>query len=142
MNLKGRFWLAGIALMSAIILSACGGGGGGAAAGTTVNTLDTLKFDPATLSVASGSSITVKNPGVQDHNFIVVSAADEARVAEEALAKGGDATGIAGVLVGGSILKAGGSETLTISIPAGSYRYICTIAGHYQAGMVGDLTVN
>jgi uncharacterized cupredoxin-like copper-binding protein len=143
MNLKGRFWLAGIALMSAIILSACGGTGDtGSSAGTTVNTLDTLKFDPAAITVASGSTVAVKNSGIQDHNFVVVAAADEARVAEEALAKGGDATGLSGVLAGGPILKAGASENVTISIPAGTYRYICTVAGHYQAGMVGDLTVN
>jgi uncharacterized cupredoxin-like copper-binding protein len=143
MNLKVRYWLLGLALVSAVVLSACGSGGstsnGGGAA--SVNMLDTLKFDPATLSVGAGGSVNVKNTGAQQHNFVVVKPEDENRVATEAAAKNGDATGITGVLAGGAPVAGGASETLTISAPAGSYSYICTIPGHYQAGMKGALTV-
>jgi uncharacterized cupredoxin-like copper-binding protein len=143
MNLKVRYWLLGLALVSAVVLSACGSGGstsnGGGAA--SVNMLDTLKFDPATLSVGTGGSVNVKNTGAQQHNFVVVKPEDENRVATEAAAKNGDATGITGVLAGGAPVAGGASETLTISAPAGSYSYICTIPGHYQAGMKGALTV-
>jgi uncharacterized cupredoxin-like copper-binding protein len=145
MNLKARFWLLGLALVSAVILSACGstggGGGGGGGGAVSVNMLDTLKFDPATLSVGAGGSVNVKNSGAQQHNFVLVKPEDENRVATEAAAKNGDATGIAGVLAGGAPVAGGGTETLTLSAPAGSYSYICTIPGHYQAGMKGTLTI-
>jgi plastocyanin len=144
MNLKARFWLLGLALVSAVILSACGstgGGGGGGGGAVSVNMLDTLKFDPATLSVGAGGSVNVKNGGAQQHNFVLIKPEDENRVATEAAAKNGDATGIAGVLAGGPPVAGGGSETVTLSAPAGSYSYICTIPGHYQAGMKGTLTI-
>ena len=143
MYLKARFWLLSIALVSAIVLSACGGGStttppGG---GPTINALDTLKFDPATASVATGGQVTIKNTGAQQHNWVLVSTDKADAVAAAALAKGGDATGVDGVLAGGKLIAAAGSETLTVSAPAGSYTYLCTVAGHYQAGMKGTLTV-
>ena len=147
MNLKVRFWLLGLALASAVVLSACGstgggGGGGGGAAALNVNMLDTLKFEPATLSAPGGAATTVnvKNTGAQQHNFVLVKPEDENRVATEAAAKNGDATVIAGVLAGGKPVAGGGSEALTINVPAGTYTYICTIPGHYQAGMKGTFT--
>jgi len=144
MNLKLRFWILGLALVSAVILSACGGGGGGGGGGSALNvsTLDTLKFDPATLSAPGGApaTVNVKNTGAQQHNWVLVATADADRVATEAAAKNGDATGIAGVLAGGKPVAGGASETLTVNVPAGSYTYICTIPGHYQAGMKGTYT--
>jgi uncharacterized cupredoxin-like copper-binding protein len=143
MNLKVRFWFLGLALASAVVLSACGGGGGGGGGGgaLSVNMLDTLKFEPATLTAGAGASVTVRNSGAQQHNFVLVKPEDENRVATEAAAKNGDATGIAGVLAGGKPVAGGGSETITISAPAGSYSFICTIPGHYQAGMKGTMTI-
>lgn len=142
MNLKVRFWLLGLALASVVVLSACGSTSGGGGGALNVSMLDTLKFDPATLSVKAGtaSSINVKNTGAQQHNFVVVATADADRVATEAAAKNGDATGIAGVLAGGKPVAGAGSETVSVNVPAGSYTYICTIPGHYQAGMKGTLT--
>jgi uncharacterized cupredoxin-like copper-binding protein len=144
MNLKVRFWLLGLALVSAVILSACGGGGDNSGGGGALNVsmLDTLKFDPATLSGKAGAAntVNVKNTGAQQHNFVLVATADADRVATEAAAKNGDATGIAGVLAGGKPVAGGASETVSVNVPAGSYTYICTIPGHYQAGMKGTYT--
>ena len=143
MYLKARFWLVSIALVSAIVLSACGGGSTTTPPGgsVTINALDTLKFDPATASIPTGGQVTIKNPGAQQHNWVLVATDKADAVAAAALAKGGDATGIDGVLAGGKLIAAAGSETLTVSAPAGSYTYLCTVAGHYQAGMKGTLTV-
>ena len=145
MNLKVRFWLVSLAMVGAVILSACGGGGGGGttpAGGATINSLDTLKFDPATVTIPAGAaaSIEVKNPGAQQHNWVLVKAEDATRIATESLAKGGDATGLPGVLAGGKLIPAGGGETVSVNVPAGTYQFICTVAGHFQAGMVGTLT--
>jgi uncharacterized cupredoxin-like copper-binding protein len=143
MNFKVRFCLLALSLASAVVLSACGGGGGGGGGGgLSVNMVDTLKFEPATLSASAGAAtqVAVKNSGAQQHNFVLVATADADRVATEAAAKNGDATGIAGVLAGGKPVAGGGSENVTVNVPAGSYTYICTIPGHYQAGMKGTLT--
>jgi uncharacterized cupredoxin-like copper-binding protein len=144
MNLKVRFWLVSLALVGAVVLSACGGNGSGPgpSGGATVNALDTLKFDPATVTVPAGAAaqVVVKNTGAQQHNWVLVKTEDANRIATESLAKGGDATGLAGVLAGGKLIAAAGEETVSVNVPAGSYQFICTVAGHYQAGMVGTLT--
>jgi plastocyanin len=148
MNLKVRFWILSLALVGAVILSSCGGGGGGGAGGgaaLNVTAQDTLKFEPATLSASAGAEATVnfKNAGAQQHNWVLTSTADADRVATEAAAKAGDATGIAGVLAAGKLLAGGSSEEIKFTAPAaGSYTYICTVPGHYQAGMKGTLTTS
>jgi uncharacterized cupredoxin-like copper-binding protein len=38
-------------------------------------------------------------------------------------------------------LAAGASADVTINLPAGEYRFICTVVGHEGAGMVGTLIV-
>jgi uncharacterized cupredoxin-like copper-binding protein len=47
---------------------------------------------------------------------------------------------------GGKVLGAtptfqGGSKTLTLQLPAGTYKFFCSVPGHRQAGMEGTLTV-
>ena len=145
MNLKARFWLLSLALVSAVVLSACGGGGGGGGGPLNVTAQDTLKFEPATLAVKAGAETTVnfKNAGAQQHNWVLAATADADRIATESAAKGGDATGIAGVIATGKLLAGGGAEEVKFSAPAaGTYTYICTVPGHYQAGMKGTLTTS
>lgn len=143
MSLKARFWLLSLALIGAVILSACSSGSSSnIPTGAPIVTMqDTLKFEPTSIIVKSGGNVDVKNNGAQQHNFVVVKPEDAERVSQEALAKGGDATGIAGVLAGGKLVAPGGNETVAITAPAGSYVYMCTVAGHYQAGMKGTITV-
>jgi len=40
-----------------------------------------------------------------------------------------------------SDLATGASETVTINAPAGTYKFICSVPGHADAGMVGTLIV-
>src|SRR6266508_4527308 len=151
MNLKVRFWLLSLALVGAVILSACGGStggttpaGGGAAAPLAVTTQDSFKFDPPALTAKANTATTVnvKNAGALQHNWVVVKPEDADKVDQAAAAKTGDATGVAGVLSGGKLINAGASESVTVNLPAGTYTYLCTFPGHYQAGMKGTLTVN
>ena len=151
MNLKVRFWLLSLALVGTVILSACGGStggttpaGGGTAAPLAVTAQDTLKFEPAALTAKANTATTVnvKNAGALQHNWVVVKPEDADKVDQAAAAKAGDVTGVAGVLSGGKLINAGASESVTVNLPAGTYTYLCSFPGHYQAGMKGTLTVN
>lgn len=117
---------AAVALV-ALMLSACGGGasgggGGGASApqAVTITTIE-FKFDPATLNATPGQSInlTVKNNGSVQHTFVL-----NASNVKLTIDPGKTAT-----------------QTFNAPAQAGTYQYECDIAGHKEAGMVGQLVV-
>ena len=89
------------------------------ASGITVEMVD-IAFNPTELSIPADTDVTVNlaNNGVLPHNFNI----DEVNV------HSGDVPG-------------GESTTLTLNLPAGSYKYYCNIPGHAESGMVGQLTV-
>lgn len=43
--------------------------------------------------------------------------------------------------VEGEVVSQGGVSEITVSLPAGTYEYYCSVPGHRDAGMVGTLTV-
>jgi plastocyanin len=47
-----------------------------------------------------------------------------------------------GRLVGQTPVFTGGSKTLTVKLKPGTYKFYCTVPGHRQAGMEGNLTVS
>ena len=114
---------AAIALV-ALALAACGGGANtgssnGAALNVTVNATE-FKFDPATINATAGQTInlTVKNVGSVQHTFVLSAANVKLTI------------------------DPGKSATQTFTAPkAGTYQYECDIAGHKEAGMVGQLIV-
>ncbi|MBV9786806.1 MAG: auracyanin [Chloroflexi bacterium] len=156
--MNSRILLGGLSLVATLALTACGGGEttgtggtggtGGTAAGSTVSVAADpvqLKFAEGALTATGGQPITVNfnNPSTTlQHNWVLVQPGQEDAVATAAAAKNGDATGLAGVIAAGKPIT--GSQE-AISVPAqqaGTYPYICTVPGHYQAGMKGTLTVN
>jgi uncharacterized cupredoxin-like copper-binding protein len=115
---------AAVALI-ALALAACGGGassGGGSSANAlnvTVNASE-FKFDPATINATAGQTInlTVKNVGSIQHTFVLNAANVKLTI------------------------DPGKSVTQTFTAPAaGTYPFECDIAGHKEAGMVGQLIV-
>ncbi|MGB3327819.1 MAG: PQQ-binding-like beta-propeller repeat protein [Thermomicrobiales bacterium] len=90
-----------------------------AAAGgeATIQTLD-IRFEPKELSVASGTTLTVTNNGVLQHDFVI-----DGQNVQTPLLNGGD------------------SAQVEITLPAGTYPFHCSVPGHAEAGMVGTLTV-
>ena len=79
-----------------------------------------IAFNPTTLTIPANTDVTFHfvNNGAAVHNFRI----DDPEV-------------FTGDLSGGQ------SIDLTVNLPAGTYKYYCTIPGHEAAGMVGQLTV-
>ncbi len=135
---------------SAAASSAAQGAAGSAVAGGNADGITVaadpsgqLKFQQTTLQAKSGTDFTVNfsNPAPVPHNWVLVQPGQENAVATAAAAKGGDPSGIEGVIVGGQPI-ANSSETVTVPAQSpGTYPYICTVPGHYQAGMKGELAV-
>jgi len=88
-------------------------------ADVTVTMVD-IAFEPNEFTIAADTDVVVflLNDGALEHNFVI----DELGVASETV-------------------PGGGSTTVTINAPAGTYEYYCSIPGHREAGMVGTLTV-
>lgn len=118
-------------LVAGVVLAACGGSGTGASpaggsqppadgvADVTVTATE-FAFDPDVLSFGAGSTTTVelKNGGTVEHDFTI------------------DELGVK--------IYAGAGKTVTGTVgpvEAGTYQFYCSIPGHKEAGMVGELTV-
>jgi nitrite reductase (NO-forming) len=101
----------------------------GAAAGSaatqqlTVKAMDTMKFDPPTLSAKAGQPIqvTLDNTGALVHDFSITEGVSQP---VKSVAQPGQKT----------------VTTFTIDKP-GTYTYFCSQPGHEQAGMKGTLTI-
>ncbi|MBI3976136.1 MAG: cupredoxin domain-containing protein [Armatimonadetes bacterium] len=119
--------LSALLLVTMMLVAACGGGGqqGGTppppAQGTTVSVTETeFKFDPKGMTAKAGAvTFEIKNAGSVEHNFIV---------------EGTD------VKVEG--IQPGETKTASADLKAGTYKVLCTIPGHQEAGMTGTLTVS
>ncbi len=83
-----------------------------------------LMFDTNTLSVkAKAGKVTIvfTNASPVPHNVAVTAG---------------------GKVLGSTPTFMGGSKTLAVALKPGSYKYLCTVPGHAQAGMQGTLTVS
>lgn len=131
-----------------VVVSTACGGSSDAGSGTEgeprvveVAALDTLAYEPTTIEVAEGESITfvVSNPGDIDHEF-VVGDEQKQRMAEEEMSEGmhGHTAAMAALTI-----APGDTEEATVTFDeAGTLKYACHIEGHYPGGMVGTIEVS
>lgn len=79
-----------------------------------------IAFSPDTITIPADTDVTINLPnnGVALHDFNI----DELDIHTE------DVPG-------------GGSTSVTINAPAGTYEFYCSIPGHLEAGMIGTLIV-
>lgn len=107
-----------------------------------VDALDAMAFDPATIEVAAGEVVTfaVTNTGEAVHEFILGDAAMQ----EEHAAEMGDmGSEMAHDEPNALSIQPGETAELTWRFgEAGTLRYACHEPGHYEAGMVGEITVS
>lgn len=139
--------LAGLGALSAAgvaLLSACGSSGGGSGkagganptsatgggAAATVTMTDQLKFEPADLTIAKGTTVTWKNSGQLPHTATddPGKAIDKAHAALPSGAQPWDSGNV----------NVGQSWSHTFDVP-GKYAYFCI--PHEAAGMIGTITV-
>lgn len=116
-----------VAMAAAATLAACGGDTPSSAAATDSSTAADVtvtarefSFDPDALDLTAGSDATVElvNGGSVEHDLTI------------------DALDVT--------IYAGAGQTASATLPAlepGTYEFYCSIPGHREAGMVGELTV-
>lgn len=131
--------LLALTMVAMLLLAACGDDDptatpGSAAPATTpagagdgdairVEMLDTMRFNPDTITVAPGQEVTIDlvNAGAIVHNFTLRGEEDEVSYD----------------------LDGRQEDTFTFTAPSdpGEYEIYCDVPGHEQAGMVGTLVV-
>ena len=126
-----------LAALTVVAVAGCGTAGGGSNApaasatsatvgapstATTAVTERDFKFDEPSLSIPSGTALEVTNAGPTVHNLAIRNESGA-------------------VLATTKDLKAGTSETLPLSLPAGSYQIFCSLPGHESLGLKGTLTI-
>jgi uncharacterized cupredoxin-like copper-binding protein len=106
-----------------------------------VTTLDTTRFDPSRITVSAGATVTfvVTNTGQAVHDFTLGDAAMQRQHAE---AMAHMPAGMAHDAPNSITLEPGTTRQLTWRFgDAATLEYGCHEAGHYQAGMRGQVMV-
>jgi hypothetical protein len=85
--------------------------------------------------------ISYNNPSPDEHNWVLVEPGQEQAVADAAEAQGGNPEGVPGVIAWSEIVADDTVEVEIEPLERGSYPYICTVPGHYEAGHKGALNV-
>ncbi len=133
--MKKLFAAFGLILVLSMALAACGGSSSGSGGNTLNVTLSDFAFTPASWTVTAGSTVTVnlKNTGAVQHTWTLMSTP---------ISGSYTAADKANILFDSGLIDVGASKTVTFTAPAaGTYQVICTQSGHFEAGMVGSLTV-
>lgn len=123
-----------VLLLTTLILSACGTG----KPSTEINVAMTdFAFTPSRYTVPAGGQITLNatHDGLVEHDFVIMKLNTDVggHFNEEDL-----------VNVHWQIkIQPGDSQTVTFTAPdqPGTYQIVCGMAGHVEAGMVGQLVV-
>ena len=131
-----------ISLVFAVLLTSCGGD----AKPTTELTLDATDFaySPLSITVPAGEPVllTLKNSGNLEHDFVIEKIDVKTDVIQDS---GSDAHHAHGAEANYDLhFSAQVGETsviqFTVSEP-GTYQFFCSVAGHKEAGMIGELIV-
>ncbi len=113
-----RSTTAALAISLALIASACGRDGGGQTLAVTGT--DGLAFEPSRLSASPGEvTVELSAEDADRHTFTIEELGD--REVVEA--------------------SAGETGSGTVELEPGTYTFFCSVPGHREAGMEGELTV-
>jgi len=129
-------------LVCAILLTACAGASQQAVTEITVEATD-FTYDPVSITVPAGQpvTLTLKNTGKVEHDFVI----DKIKVANvEASDSGPAAHHQMNQPEYDLHFFAKARETAVLQFTAmepGEYEIFCSIEGHKEAGMIGELIV-
>jgi uncharacterized cupredoxin-like copper-binding protein len=146
--MNGRAVLVLVGTMVALALTACSGGqdasGGDAERVIQVEALDSLAFEPGSVSVQAGETVrfVVTNSGEAAHEFVL--GPESVQVAHEEASDAGEEHG--GMHAEGQLaaleLAPGETEEAVVTFEeTGDVLFGCHEPGHYDGGMVGTVTV-
>ena len=113
----------------------------------TVVASDELRFDPETISVEQGETITfvIENEGETAHEFVLGDEAYQVAHEQHMSGSGGQSGGHAGMNMntsGAVTIPPGKTKTVTWQFTdAVEVLYGCHLPGHYDGGMVGTIEV-
>lgn len=138
--------LLGLALaVVALVVAGSDDGGGSSAAsdgapsgpvGEAEISATEFAFDPADVELFADEevSVTLTNDGAVEHNWTVIEQGTTVTSEEEIpdAPKAGEVATIA----------AGEDGSTTLTLEAGEYQVVCTIAGHFAAGMEGTVVAS
>lgn len=126
-----------VASGSMVVLGACGDDDDADEANSIEATASDFQFEPSSWTVRADEEFTIafENDGTTDHEWAVINLGDdiesEAEFTEDK------------VLLEVEALPAGESADVEFTIEEpGTYQVICALAGHFDAGMEGSLTVD
>lgn len=132
-----------LALFSLIALTACASKPSEPAKDITVEMTD-FAYTPSTITVPVGQpvTLTLKNVGNIEHDFVVEKISASAKVIQDS---GSDVHHAHGAQQNYDLhVSAGAGQTsvlqLNVSEP-GTYKIFCSVEGHEEAGMIGELVV-
>ncbi len=127
-----------VSFVALVMASNDEGGGTAAPAGPATElsiVTSEFAFDPANVTIVADTDVpvTLENSGSIEHNWNVLALGEEI----------GSESEFDESLVEAAIgpVDAGATDTGSVNLAAGNYQVICTIAGHFDAGMEGDLVV-
>jgi uncharacterized cupredoxin-like copper-binding protein len=133
------------AMLPVALLVAASGGESGTtetspvAGDINIEALDTLRFDPADVTVAAGEPVrfVVTNAGSAMHEFVLGN-----EKAQKTFAEGKDHGGHQGNELPAVTLVPGQTQEVTVTFDEpGEILYACHVNNHYEAGMVGTINV-
>ena len=116
---------------------------------------DTMKFDLATIPAKPGETLRVvlKSVGkapktIMGHNFVLLKLGTDPKAFTDAAANARATDFIppalrTQILADTTLVGPGESAEVIVTVPAkpGTYPYVCSFAGHFAAGMRGELIV-
>lgn len=91
--------------------------------GTVGVTMIDIQFVPREITLPAKGTIALRNEGGLAHNLTIQDAATHE------------------ALLGSKDLPMGGTQSLSVGLPAGTYRIVCTLNNHETLGMIGTLTI-
>ena len=134
--MKNRAVIILLILTLSIFLAACTAISSGSGSTNLNVTMSEFKFTPNTWTVSAGESVSISltNNGTLTHTWTIMS---------KPITGSYTSANQADIYYTSPVVSPGSSQTVDFTAPStpGTYQVICTQSGHFEGGMVGELTV-